>query len=228
MKIFTKRKIFAFVFFVIVLAIFILYKKYNLSSDSTFDYILAHAKIGWLIFIALYAGTVLILAIPETPFTIAAGILFPYWIGVSLVIIGTMIGSMAAFLVSRYIFHDYFHKKLAHTKYLKWTKIKDQNHLTKITLIARVTPFIPFNLSNYAFAMTKIKTNNYFTATLIGTLPAIFLLVFVGNKLEKIIQPEWAMAFTISCIIVVLFYIFKDKFSRRKKEKLIKPGLKNK
>jgi len=215
MKLFTKRKVFAFVLFVVILAIFILYKKYNMSSNSAIDYVQGHAKLGWLIFVILYAITVMIIAIPETPFTIAAGVLFPYWIGVGLVMIGSIIGAMTAFLISRYLFHDYFHKKLAHTRFLKWTKIKDQNHLTKITLIARVTPIIPFNLSNYAFAMTKIKPNNFFISTLVGILPAVFLLVFIGNKLEEVISPEWAIAFTISCIVFALFYVFKDKILKK-------------
>ena len=210
----TKRKVFAFVFFVIILSIFILYKKYNMSSDSAVDYIQDNAELGWIIFVVIYAITVLIIAIPETPFTISAGIIFPYWIGVVLVIIGTMIGAMAAFLASRYIFHDYFHRKLAHTKYLKWSRIRDQNKLTKIILIARVTPFIPFNISNYAFAMTKIKPNNFFISTLVGALPAIFLLVFIGNELEGFIQPEWVILFSISCIIFALFYSFKGRIYR--------------
>jgi len=215
MKLFTKRKVFAFIFIILVITSFMLYKKYHLSSDKAIDYVQDHAKLGWLFFIVFYAATVLIIAIPETPFTIAAGILFPYWIGVTIVMIGSIIGAMTAFLLSKYLFHNYFHRKLAHTKYLKWTKIKDQNKLTKLTLMARITPFFPFNITNYALAMTKIKPNNFFAATLVGILPGIFLLVFVGRKLEEVIPIEWIMVFSVLCIVFSLIYIFKSKILKK-------------
>ncbi|MEK6886349.1 MAG: VTT domain-containing protein [Nanoarchaeota archaeon] len=201
------KKILAFIFIIIVLSLMISIKKYNLDSDNVVEYLKDHTKVGWIIFVIFYAITILIPTIPVAPFMIAAGIFFSFWIGFALTLIGTMLGAMLSFVISRYLFHDYFHKQLSKTKYFKWTKIKDQNKLIKLVLISRLTPFIPFNLANYVLAMTKVKANNYFLTTLVGIIPAIIILVFVGIKIDEIVTLEWiTVAIILTAVIATYFY----------------------
>jgi uncharacterized membrane protein YdjX (TVP38/TMEM64 family) len=51
----------------------------------------------------------------------------------------------------------------------------------KIVLLLRLSPLVPFNLSNYFFGLTKIKFWPYVLASWVGMLPGAVLYVYLGH-----------------------------------------------
>jgi uncharacterized membrane protein YdjX (TVP38/TMEM64 family) len=50
----------------------------------------------------------------------------------------------------------------------------------KIIFLLRLSPIIPFNLSNYFYGLTAVKFWPYVFASWVGMMPATFLYVFIG------------------------------------------------
>ena len=51
----------------------------------------------------------------------------------------------------------------------------------KIIFLLRLSPVIPFNLSNYFYGLTGVKFWPYVFASWLGMMPATFLYVFIGT-----------------------------------------------
>jgi uncharacterized membrane protein YdjX (TVP38/TMEM64 family) len=123
-----------------------------------------------------------------SPVALLGGFIFGKWIGTLIVILGLSIG--ATFL---YVFGSYFLKDLIREKFLN----KFQNLEMKFKksefiylLIYRFIGGIPWQLSCLLPTIFNVKINNFFFATLLGIVPQVFLVVSVGNGLEKIIDQN--------------------------------------
>jgi uncharacterized membrane protein YdjX (TVP38/TMEM64 family) len=53
-------------------------------------------------------------------------------------------------------------------------------------LLARLPPFFPFPLFNYAFAVTDISFEIYMAATFIGVSPATLLDSYIGSLFSSL------------------------------------------
>ena len=84
--------------------------------------------------------------------------------------------------------------------------------------MVRLSPVFPFNLLNYAFAITKVSLKDYFFASWIGMLPATVMYVYVGSLVgnlatlgseERSRTPgEWGLYLAgLAATVVLTIYI---------------------
>ena len=122
------------------------------------------------------------------PVALLAGFIFGKWLGVFLLVIGMSIGATIL-----YIFGNYFFKDIIKEKFLskfKSLEVKFKKSEFNYLLIYRFIGGIPFALSNVLPCIFNVKTRNFFWATLIGITPQLFLVVSIGNGLEKVINKN--------------------------------------
>jgi len=101
------------------------------------------------------------------------------------VLFGATLGSFLAFLISRYIFRDYFvNLALTNPKWHVIDKIAETDGF-KIVLLLRLCPAIPFNMLNYVLGTTSVDWRSYVSAS-IGMLPGIALFCYFGASLDNI------------------------------------------
>ena len=74
-------------------------------------------------------------------------------------------------------------------------------------LIYRFIGGIPFFIANILPSLFNIKIKNYFFGTLIGMIPQLFILVSLGNGLEKIINNNSAPPSFINLITSQEIYV---------------------
>ncbi len=134
---------------------------------------------GVVIFIAAYAVAT-VLFFPGSLLTIAAGLAFGLWRGVAVASVGATIGASLAFLVARYLVRD----KVAAAAQRN-PKFSAIDHAIgeqgwKIIALLRLSPLLPFNLSNYLYGVTKVRFWPYVAASWAGMLPGTFLYVYLG------------------------------------------------
>ena len=123
-----------------------------------------------------------------SPIALIGGFIFGKWIGTLLVVIGLSIG--ATFL---YKFGNYFLKELIRKKFLdkyRNLEIKFKKSEFFYLLLYRFIGGIPLQLSCLLPTIFNLRASNFFFATLIGIIPQIFLVVSIGNGLEKIIDQK--------------------------------------
>ena len=123
-----------------------------------------------------------------SPIALIGGFIFGKWLGTILVVLGLSIG--ATFL---YLFGNFFLKDLIREKFLKRyqnLEIKFKNSEFFYLLIYRFIGGIPWQLSCLLPTIFNVKAINFLLATLIGIIPQIFIVVSIGNGLEKVIDQN--------------------------------------
>ena len=95
--------------------------------------------------------------------------------------IGATLGATCAFLVGRYVARGWVAKKLEGNEKFEAIDRAVAREGWKIVGLARLSPFFPFNLLNYAFGLTEISLRDYFFATWAGMIPGIVMYVYLGS-----------------------------------------------
>ncbi|MDQ2868015.1 MAG: TVP38/TMEM64 family protein [Verrucomicrobiota bacterium] len=136
--------------------------------------------LGFVVFVLVYALAT-ILFVPGWPLTVGAGFTFGLLIGTAAVSLGSILGATAAFLIARF---------LARKKIEAMTAKNERFHALdeaigaqgwKMIFLLRLSPIVPFNLSNYFYGVTAVKFWPYFFASWVGMLPGTLLYVYLGT-----------------------------------------------
>ena len=135
---------------------------------------------GIFIFIAVYAAATVLLA-PGAILTIGAGFAFGLWKGFLAVSAGATLGAALAFLVARFIARDKIEAMARRNPKFRRIDNAIGKQGAKLIFLLRLSPVIPFNLSNYFYGLTAVKFWPYVLASWIGMMPGTFLYVYIGT-----------------------------------------------
>ena len=144
------------------------------------DWVQTLGAVGVVLFIAVYAlATVLFL--PGWIFTVAAGLIYGVIGGTAVALTGAIIGSTLAFLCGRYLVRK--RVETATTGNRKFEAIDKAigEQGWKIVGLLRLSPLIPFNLSNYFYGVTGVGFWPYVLASAVGMLPGTLLYAYLGG-----------------------------------------------
>ncbi len=134
---------------------------------------------GIFIFIGVYAVATVLMA-PGSILTIGAGFAFGLWKGFLAVSAGATLGASLGFLVARFIARE----KIEAIARRNETFRKIDNAIGKegaiLIFLLRLSPVIPFNLSNYFYGLTAVRFWPYVLVSWIGMMPGTFLYVYIG------------------------------------------------
>jgi uncharacterized membrane protein YdjX (TVP38/TMEM64 family) len=144
------------------------------------DWVSQMGVAGIFIFIGVYVAATVLLA-PGLILTIGAGFAFGLWKGFLAVSAGATLGAALAFLVARFVARDKIEAMAkGNDKFRKIdTAIGKQG--AKLIFLLRLSPVIPFNLSNYLYGLTSVKFWPYVLASWIGMMPGTLLYVYLGT-----------------------------------------------
>jgi uncharacterized membrane protein YdjX (TVP38/TMEM64 family) len=135
---------------------------------------------GIFIFIGAYAVATVLMA-PGSILTIGAGFAFGLWKGFVAVSAGATLGASLAFLVARFIAREKIEAIAQRNE--KFQRIDNAigEQGAKLVFLLRLSPVIPFNLSNYFYGLTGVKFWPYVLASWIGMMPGTLLYVYIGT-----------------------------------------------
>ncbi len=138
---------------------------------------------GWgpPIVIGLMVLAIMVSPIPSAPIAMAAGAAYGHAWGTLYILLGAEIGALAAFGLARWLGGETL--KLWFGERLSVGLLGSQNALTGIVLVSRLLPFISFDIVSYAAGLTVLSTWRFAIATLIGIVPASFLLAHFGGEI---------------------------------------------
>jgi uncharacterized membrane protein YdjX (TVP38/TMEM64 family) len=109
-----------------------------------------------------------------------AGAVFGVASGTVYVFIAAVLGSGAAFLVSRYLARAAVERRIEGNQRFAAIDQAIAQQGRKIVFLLRLSPVFPFNLLNYALGLTKVRFIDYMVASL-GMLPGTLLYVYLGT-----------------------------------------------
>jgi uncharacterized membrane protein YdjX (TVP38/TMEM64 family) len=232
-----KIKIIIGLFYLTILFVFLLYLFKNFSIDelTSYRFIKENSEYFFnlretnlilisLIFIIFTVFFIFMLGF-GSPIALLGGFIFGKWFGTLIVVLSLTIGATLLYIFSNYFLKDLIKDKFLHKYYNLEAKFK-KNELVYFILF-RFIGLVPFQISNIIPVLFNVTTRNYFIGTLLGIMPAIFIMVSLGSGIDSIIkQNEVAPSFLtlisspeiynpILGFILIFFIVFlsKKKFS---------------
>jgi uncharacterized membrane protein YdjX (TVP38/TMEM64 family) len=122
-----------------------------------------------------------VLFLPGSVAMMIGGFLFGFLPGFLFAALAVPVGAQGAFAFGRWVARPWVRHKVAHNSRMQSIEAAIRQEAFIIVVLTRLSLIIPFNLLNYAYGATSIKSATHMLATAIGMLPAIALYVYLGT-----------------------------------------------
>ena len=139
--------------------------------------------LGPLAVIGLIAVAIVLNPIPSAPIALVAGAVYGQVWGTLYIAIGSETGALVAFGIARLVGYDVLRGWLGER--LSLGRMGSQNTLMAIVFMTRLMPFISFDIVSYAAGLTPLTMWRFAVATLVGIVPASFLLAHFGYEMAS-------------------------------------------
>ena len=159
------------------------------------------------------------------PLLVFSGFVFGKWWGILIVLISTSIGATLLYVLAGVFLRDFIEEKLA-PKFSKLKELFNKND----TVYFMCFRFVggggaPYAAQNVLPILFNMPIKNYMIATLVGSLPSMFVTVAIGSGIEKVIDenaelsvmkavssPDIYLPIAGFFIILILAFILKKTF----------------
>lgn len=181
------------------------------TEEEISSFIEGYGNAGPLLYLLFYAIAPTLL-IPSFPITMAAGLLFGTGWGIVLASIGSTLGTLLPFAISRSFARPYVEKHL-HGR----MKVLDSNverYGWIYLAITRLIPLFPFEALNFGFGLTKIRFVTYIVVSWLAMLPVTVAYVLFGASIFDILEGSINPKLIIGVILVVLLSLLPLVYRR--------------
>ena len=159
-----------------------------------------------------------ILMTPGWILMMLGGLVFGLWLGLIYTMLGIVGGAVAAFFVSRTLVRNWVERRIAGNVHLLALDDALEDQAFTIVALTRIALVFPFNVLNYAYGVTRVKTRIYAAGTAVGMLPIVGFYVYLGTLTRDISQivtegaqvgagAWWAGALALVAIVSVVFVV---------------------
>lgn len=155
--------------------------------------------------------------LPAFLLTFANASLFGWWQGAILSWSSAMAGAAVCFFIARILGRDAV-EKITSKAGLKQIDVFFEKHGRLSILIARLLPFISFDIVSYAAGLTSMSFWSFFVATGIGQLPATIIYSYVGGMLTggaQMLVTALMILFALSALIVLIRQLYAERQTKK-------------
>ena len=151
------------------------------------NYVDGLGPLGYALFLVGYV-VLEVLAVPAFPLTMSAGALFGNAAGTLLVTTAATVAAGISFLIARYIARDKIAEMAEnYPKFKAIDRALGEDSL-RVVAIMRLSPLMPFALSNYLYGLTSVKFKPYVIGSFFGMMPGTFAYVSAGSASRQIAE----------------------------------------
>lgn len=157
--------------------------------------------------------------LPAFLITFANANLFGWWKGAILSWSSAMAGAAVCFYIARILGRDVA-EKLTSKAGLQQIDEFFEKHGRLSILIARLLPFMSFDIVSYAAGLTSMSFGSFFVATGIGQLPATIVYSYVGGMLTggaKLMVTGLLILFALAGLVVLIRQVYTDRQKKKNK-----------
>ncbi len=177
-------------------------------------FVLSFGAFAPVAFIILFSLT------PFAPFfsavlALASGLIFGFFYGSVLIMIGASCSSTIGFYLARY-FGAWLKKRNQHQSIAleKLEKSFSDNGFIVI-FILRLLPIAPFDLISYAAGFSKIRYRDYIIATVIGMFPGVLIYANIGDSAINIHSKGFYISIALLLLLTVIVLGVKNTIQKR-------------
>lgn len=139
-----------------------------------------------LAWVGIYTGLTMAL-IPVGLLVMSSGLILGY-LGIPVVLTATVVGSTAAFALSRGLMREAVSGWIERRPRMVAIERAVARDAFRLTLFLRMSPVMPFGFFNYAAGALPITTGRFSLATAIGMTPRVILGVVVGSGGRAVLE----------------------------------------
>ncbi|MBE9550794.1 MAG: TVP38/TMEM64 family protein [Proteobacteria bacterium] len=174
------------------------------------EYIRSFGTIAPLFLVGIVALQVLVAPIPGQVAGIAGGFLFGTVLGTVYTMLGLIIGSWIAFVLSRYLGRPFVERIVPEKTRKKFDKLVEKGGIITLFMIY-VLPALPDDAICFVAGLTKIKIRTLMLISALGRLPGMIVLSLVGQGLAKK-DSFLSIAILAGVLLIsILIFIFRAK-----------------
>ena len=190
----------------------------KLDLEGLKEYILSFGAWAPIISFLIMMLQSVVAPLPAFVITFANAALFGWVKGAILSWTSAMAGAALCFYIAKFLGRDAI-EKLTSKFALKNIDEFFEKYGKHTILIARLLPFISFDLVSYAAGLTSMSFIPFFVATGVGQLPATIVYSYVGEMLTggaKLMMMGIMTLLAMSTLVYLLKKIYKDKKMKTK------------
>lgn len=185
----------------------------SLDIEKIKEYILSFGVMAPLISFFLMVFQAIVAPLPAFLITFANAALFGWLWGAALSWFSAMIGALVCFYIAKFLGRDVV-EKLTSKMALESVDTFFEKHGTYAILIARLLPFVSFDVVSYAAGLTSMRLRAFLIATGIGQLPATLVYSYVGEMLtggaQSVVYGLLSL-FAVSILVYLIKRVYRGK-----------------
>jgi uncharacterized membrane protein YdjX (TVP38/TMEM64 family) len=182
---------------------------------------------GPVLFILLYVAAAVTLA-PAFFLTVAAGAMFGVWRGSLIVFIGASLGASAVYVLGVPMSRSRLMARLTRDRRVAAVRDAVRGEGAWVMFLLRLSPLVPFNILNYALALSGVRYSD-FSIALIGMIPAIIMYTYYGKVVGDVAAlaagvapprgPEYYALLIVGLIAIIVSTTMITRAARRAVER---------
>lgn len=152
--------------------------------------------------------------LPAFVVTFTNGLLFGAWWGALLSWSSAMAGAALCFYIARLLGRPAVEKLVGGSRAFEVSDSFFERYGDRTVLIARLLPFVSFDIISYGSGLTSLGFWRFFIATGIGQLPATLVYSYLGQNMTGTVKVVF-WTFVVLLGLVVVVPALKPAFERR-------------
>lgn len=185
----------------------------TLDIEKIKTYILSFGLLAPLASFGLMVFQSVLAPLPAFLITFANAALFGWVYGAMLSWASAMVGAVLCFYIAKFLGRETV-QKLTSKMALESVDAFFEKHGAYAILIARLLPFISFDVVSYAAGLTSMRLGAFIVATGLGQLPATLVYSYAGEMLSGGLQTA-VYGMLILFAVTILVYLLKRVYRGR-------------
>jgi uncharacterized membrane protein YdjX (TVP38/TMEM64 family) len=167
---------------------------------------------GPLAYLAAYVLLGLFL-VPTQALSIAAPLIWGWKLGGAIELVSASVGAIAPYLLARSTARPWVERRME--KHRKLAAALNREGFTFVLLL-RVIPIVPYPVLNYLAGCSTVRFVSYMTATIIGTIPSVFVFAyFVDAIAAGVMRPREVMLRVVGAGVLLGAFVLVIRYSSR-------------
>ncbi|MFW5499320.1 MULTISPECIES: TVP38/TMEM64 family protein [unclassified Maridesulfovibrio] len=126
----------------------------------------------------------MVLVIPQTLFTVVAGVLFGAVKGTAMCLVSMAVGSSLSFLLGRFVLRGRMFKIFRNNPNFMKMEMLSRKHPLKVLALSRIVPVVPYSIANYLWAATGVRFLPFLIMSVVCLIPETVFLTAGGHLLS--------------------------------------------
>lgn len=193
----------------------------SMGIDGVIEYIRGYGSYAAVVSFLLMILQSIISPIPAFLITLSNAAIFGWVKGAILSWTSSMVGAVMCFYISRILGRDVA-VRFTGKEGLRQVDVFFEDYGKYAILVARLLPFISFDIVSYAAGLTSISLPAFVIATGLGQLPATIVYSYVGGSLTGGAQKLMIALLLLFALSIVIYAGKKYMNDKQKKKDVVK------